>query len=282
MQPRRGTAGSACHPLGMLVRPGVDVQRVIETLSRTIVEAHNSHTGDDEGYVKWVLDLDPLFGEWFTDVPPTLLYSERFWRIRSDGGHRPHELRRNELARVVAMLSSLRDSLKEMVARFGTPARTIAVLDTNVLLHHKPLTDIQWTEVIGAPQVTLVIPIRVLAEIDEKKAAPNNRKLRDRARTRINMLEPFVLGDGGVSRVREGVEVTAVGSVDLDPGARRRRPAAPDVEILDTCLALSAYAAKNAVFLVTGDLSMKISTKLTGVAARSMCAGDYQPLGGEE
>ena len=54
------------------------------------------------------------------------------------------------------MASRLRDSLEEMVARFGTPPRTIAVADTNVLLHHKPMTDAEWTEVVGAKEVTLV------------------------------------------------------------------------------------------------------------------------------
>jgi predicted ribonuclease YlaK len=120
--------------------------------------------------------------------------------------------------------------------------------------------------------------MRVIAEIDDKKAAPNNPKLRRRARTRINMLEGLLLGDGPLRSIREGVTVTVVDSTELDPETRRLRPPPPDVEILDTCAALAAYAP-GAVSLVTGDLAMKMRAREAGIVITAMPAECYQPLG---
>lgn len=146
----------------MRLRQGVNVQGIIDHLHQLELNAYNQ-TADDESYVLFVSGLEIRFDEWFTGVPPTLLYSERFWQISSGISQRPHEMRRQECARVVALLRSLREELKGMDERLGPPPRTLGVLDTNVLLHYKPVTNVRWTDVIGKSPVTLVIPIRVLA-----------------------------------------------------------------------------------------------------------------------
>jgi len=261
----------------MRLRQGVNVQGAIDQLHQLELNAYN-HTADDESYVLFVSGLELRFDEWFTEVPPRLLYSQRFWQINDGIPRRPHEMRRQECARVVALLTSLREELTGMAKRLGPPPRTLGVLDTNVLLHYKLLTDVRWTEVIGKSPVTLVIPIRVLAEMDGKKAAPNNPKLRSRARTRINLLEGVLRGEGFLYPVRENVAVTVVGSVELDPETRRRTPLPPDVEILDVCAALGAYAP-NAVSLVTGDLAMKMHAREAGITVTPMSEDCYQPLG---
>ncbi|HET8892752.1 MAG TPA: PIN domain-containing protein [Gaiellaceae bacterium] len=263
----RGRRGQDAMLSTMLPRPGINVSDVVVQLNRYVVEAFNS-PAEIDSYVNWVLFLEVRFDEWFTDVPPALLYSERFWRL-TDLAVRTEPMILRETARVVDLLKVLRDTLDEMVERFASPSRYIAVLDTNVLLHHKPVTDVLWTDVVGESRVTLAIPVRVLDEMDAKKAA-NNQNLRDRASKRVNLLAPLVLAEASSSPVREGVDLTVVGSVDLDPDAKRR-PAPPvDVDVLDTCVALRSVARTNAVFLVTGDLGMAARARWRGIDVRSM------------
>ncbi len=265
------------HDPRMLLRSGVKVATVLQGLQGLIITAHNLATSDDENYVLWIAGLEVRFSEWFSDVPASFLFSERFWQINAGVGPRPHEMRRQEHARVVALLQALESALKEMASRFGEPARAIAVLDTNVLLHHAPLPEVDWADVV-AESVTLVVPFRVIAEMDDKKASRSD-KLADRARSRLRMLEPFVLSDGATSAVRPGVDLAVVGTVDLDPEARRRPPGPPDIEILDTCEALAAYGGTNPVCLVTGDLAMHARAKSLGIPVRRMPERYYQRLG---
>jgi predicted ribonuclease YlaK len=56
------------------------------------------------------------------------------------------------------------------------------VLDTNSLLHYEPPESISWAKIAWHSPVRLVIPLRVLEEVDAKKYS-TNRRLRDRARS---------------------------------------------------------------------------------------------------
>jgi rRNA maturation endonuclease Nob1/predicted DNA-binding protein YlxM (UPF0122 family) len=161
--------------------------------------------------------------------------------------------------------------------RFAAAERSIAVLDTNVLLHHRPLSDVDWPSIVGAKSVLLVVPLRVVHELDARKYV--GTKGGDRARTRIRLLSEFVAA--GADQVRAGVDVEVVASVDLDPGTARRPPIPADTEILETCEALRAYAGSNPVYLVTADLAMQIVAKTRGIDVRRMPDEAMQPLGDE-
>jgi hypothetical protein len=50
----------------------------------------------------------------------------------------------------------------------------------------------------------------------------------------------------------------------FDPALYRRLSVPPDVEILDTCEALAAYAGANPVDLVTGDLGVRVRAQARG------------------
>jgi len=60
------------------------------------------------------------------------------------------------------------------------------VLDSNSLLHHAPPNQMRWDGVIGSP-VRLVVPLRVVQELDDKKAS-NSKPLRQRAAKRLRQL----------------------------------------------------------------------------------------------
>jgi predicted ribonuclease YlaK len=57
----------------------------------------------------------------------------------------------------------------------------IAVLDSNVLLHHLPPDQVNWQAATERPLVRLILPLRVVEELDSKKYGPSDR-LRERAR----------------------------------------------------------------------------------------------------
>src|SRR5205814_6231219 len=44
----------------------------------------------------------------------------------------------------------------------------IAVLDTHVLLHYRLFDEVDWPTLVGAKPVRLVVPLRVVEELDER------------------------------------------------------------------------------------------------------------------
>ena len=176
-----------------------------------------------------------------------------------------------------AWLSKVRDTVEAMVGAFSTPQRSIAVLDTNVLLHHPPLEEVDWSTVIGVGSVMLVVPRRVVEELDERKYV--RTKIGDRARTRVGVLARYVAADA--AQIRPGVDVEIVAPVDLDPDAARRQPIPADAKIIDACEALTAYAGSNPVCLVTGDLNMQTLAVTRGIEVRCMPENTMQPRGSD-
>lgn len=55
------------------------------------------------------------------------------------------------------------------------------MVDTNVLLQFQPPDQINWTELLHVAAVRLVIPLRVIEELDTKKHG-RSQKLSERAR----------------------------------------------------------------------------------------------------
>jgi hypothetical protein len=251
----------------VLPRQGVNGAAIVDWLNRVVLEA-GSYIRDANAYVSWVHDLERKLREFFSDAPVERLYGDRFWHIHAESGVRMEETRRQEMEAQLHWLKELLESVKAMQARFGAPQASIGVLDTNALLHSKPLTEIDWRALLGAENVRLVAPLRVIDELDAKKAARRD-DLRRRAANRVRHLAGLLLGDAS-GEVRPGVSIEAVGLYEFDPSLYRQPSAPPDVEILDTCEALAAYAGINPVKLVTGDLGMKILAQARGVHLKEM------------
>lgn len=265
--------------LDVLPRQGVNGPALVDWLTTLVREAPN-HTRDANAYVAWVHDLERKLREFFSDVPLERLYGERFWRIATGGGERPEEMRRQEMEAQLAWLSALLDSARTAQSRFGAATASIAVLDTNVLLHCKPPTDIDWRALLGAKNVRLVVPLRVIDELDAKKAARSSA-LRNRAAKRVKGLARLLVG-GATHEVRPGVAIDAVGLYEFDRALWQRPIVPPDVEILDTCEALAAYAGANPVNLVTADLGMRLRAQARGVSFREVPDQYHQPLADTE
>jgi hypothetical protein len=265
----------------MLPRPGYSAAQITTKLDDVIRVAFD-YANDIEMYLAWVIRVEQGLREQFVDPPMNRLYTDRLWQLTRTGSgvRRPHDLLREEVVTQVAWLTEISDAVKKMAARFEGFGGTIAVIDTNVLLHHKPLTEIGWAKITGNEKaVRIVVPLAVVDELDAKKAA-RSEDLARRARTRARLLDGY-LDKGG--EVRPGVSVEIVAYADLDLDAYRQPPARVDVEVIDVCQALRTYSAGGQVVLVTGDRGMKVRAKerevecAEGIEAYSQRLGEEAP-----
>jgi len=119
--------------------------------------------------------------------------------------------------------------------------------------------------VLKASLVRLVIPLRVLEELDEKKYTARDDKA-DWARRLLRMLWT-ALGSakGGPVPIAEGGRVTVEVPVD---GRARRRTVDADQEVIDTCETIRRVGGS--VVLVTGDYGMAIRASALGITVEMM------------
>jgi predicted ribonuclease YlaK len=116
--------------------------------------------------------------------------------------------------------------------------------------------------------VRLVIPLRVIEELDAKKYTDSER-LRRRARERLPKLYALV-GAGGAPKVLPNGHGTL--EVFIEPGPRVR-PADADTEILETAHELAQLSGSKAI-IVTGDTAMRLRAEAEGLATVTMPAFD--------
>ncbi len=221
------------------------------------------------GFLGWVGTADIYLRNIFTD-PATWehLYSERFWRIRDLAQESPRaiELINNEANHQAEWLDELVDRMKKLADRLETAPGQLTVLDTHVLMHFQPPNQIPWPEIVGSPQVRLVLPLRVIEELDVKKYTARDN-LADRARRLLSQLRTQLAPtSGGPVWIREGVTI----EVPVEDGPRRRTMDA-DQEILDTCRELQSDGQGVAlVVLITDDTGLSLRAMNQGIRVIAM------------
>ena len=136
-----------------------------------------------------------------------------------------------------------------------------AVLDTNVLLHYQRPDNVLWPEVLGRAHVRLVVPLRVVEELDEKKYGRSDR-LASIARDVLPWLEEAILRKAG--KIRDDTTI----EVPIDP-TRRVRPENADREIIDECHEFREFGGQRAT-LVTGDTAMRLRAHAEAIPTAAM------------
>jgi hypothetical protein len=196
-----------------------------------------------------------------------LLHTQRYWAIREmhQQTARPAPLIDAERRSLQGRLERLRVDLEMRVARAaGTPGQP-TVLDSHTLLHFMPPNQIDWRDVVGAPQVRLILPLRVVEEIDSKKWG-ESEKLRKRARAILPRLEELAGVGGAALPIGDGVTFEVLVELDV-----RVKPVDADEEILDVARELWELSGRQtAVTLVTND---------TGMRLRAEALGGVRPVG---
>jgi rRNA-processing protein FCF1 len=249
----------------LYLKAGVQAAHALKTLRSLIAEADGLTVGTSgaavrEAYVRWIENVESQLAHLTHDHDVIeMLQSDRYWQIRAihNPVARPLPLVTAERDLQKAALSRLADDLDQRVQRFGVAPGQIAVLDTNILLHYQEPQKIRWREALGATAWRLVIPLRVVEELDAKKYS-GSTKLAPRARALLPLLERLVGEDGSARELEEGVTI----EVPVEPG-QRSRPSDADEEILGLCAEL-AQLAGDVVTLVTNDTGMRLRARAQG------------------
>jgi rRNA-processing protein FCF1 len=213
-------------------------------------------------YIDWVDTVEKQISDLTLDPEaPTMLHTPRYWRIREidDRTTRVFPLIESEIDLQAAALERLAADLDQRARRARTAPGDLTVLDTNVLLHYQPPEQIPWPRLVGCKEVRLVIPLRVLEELDAKKYASRS-DLADRARRLLPQLERVLGPAGAPGPLADGVTI----EVPLVDDGRRLRTQDADDEILETCRELGLFTGK-AVSLVTADTAMRLRAQSRGL-----------------
>jgi PIN domain len=252
------------------IRPGDADRRLRETAvqGRNVVggSAGRAVSIHQNSYLAWVSTAEAQLRNVFVDpVAWEHLYDERHWQIYglTQGSPRAIELINTAASVQATWLDELADRVKRLAERLTTAPGQLTVVDTHVLLRFLPPDQVDWPTVVGAPTVRLVLPLRVVEELDEKKYTARD-DLADRARRLLSQLRTHLAPTaGGPTSLRSGVTIEV--PVDDEP---RRRTVDADQEILDTCRELRSGG--QSVVLVTDDTGMTLRAISAGLRVVAM------------
>lgn len=252
------------------LREGCDVNVAIATLRELRHAAHNvitfnTHPVDQrDEYVRWSAAAELKLCTFLTRRDAeSLLETTRHRDICSmPPGNQLTVLINGELSAKSDDFETLATTLETALARMKLATGRPAVFDSNVLLQCLRPDQIKWREVLGA-DARLMVPLRVIEEIDAKKYGKNDR-LSGVARGLLPWLEglfpssdcaPVSLGDGTT------IEVL------LEPRPRFR-PEDPDEEVLDVAQRVRQLAG--AAVVVTADTAMRLRARAEGLTTASV------------
>jgi hypothetical protein len=251
-------------------REGVTADRAIAALRPLIVEAGNiASVGATPGgvpalrdaYLTWVEAVERQLTSLTRDrAVAGMLQTPRYWHIRqiqSRVDARPAPLVEAEVGVQRGALEDLVADLQARIDRLSATGGTIAVLDTNILLQYEEPSKVPWRDVLGVQSVRLIVPLRVVAELDAKKYS-GSKRLAERSRALLPRLEALVGRDGSPGPIADGVTI----EVPVEPGSRWR-PADADEEILAFCAELPQLVGAPAA-LVTADTAMRLRAGAQG------------------
>lgn len=222
----------------------------------------SSSGGEDEGrhlnrYLTWAGATETQLRNVFTDLDIVHhLRSTAYWAIRNAlfQPFRVTQLINTEATEQASWLEALTSQLQALDRRLDAAPGQAMVLDTNVLLHYEPPWEVAWPTLVRQEQVRLMVPLRVIEELDEKKYA-GRADLADRARRLLSRLwESLGESASGPVPLRENVTI----EVPVEEG-RRVRASDADEEILESCEQLRNVGRP--VILVTGDTGMSLRAK---------------------
>jgi len=157
------------------------------------------------------------------------------------------------------LFESMSRELKETRNRLAKTPGLPSLVDTNFMIHCLRPDQIPWKSVVD-DDVRLIIPIRVIEELDAMKT-DNKDRLRKRSREILSWLEQLFVGsDAGPVKIRADEETT----IEILLSARPRyRPSDADEEVLDICHDLHRFAGKS--LLVTADYGMRLRARAEAI-----------------
>lgn len=137
------------------------------------------------------------------------------------------------------------------------------VLDTNVYLHYKLFTELEWKTLLRNDDLTLIVPPAVIEELDEKKYSAPNTRIKRRAQEVISKFQDASEGKS----ISRGFQINFLESniEDVDWDTLRLNPSNSDDRIIAAILALKEQTPDEEILIVTADLGMQLKARNHGI-----------------
>lgn len=144
--------------------------------------------------------------------------------------------------------------------------------DTNLFLHYKPVTDIDWRSLVAGKDVRLVVCLQVIKELDEKK---NHSELGDRAARAIREIRSC---KSNMTEVRPGVTLEIFNEeIRLDRLPSHMSPDSADDRIVYQAKQYAQVHSIEDVAVVTEDYGMELRCDASGLRSISPDPADRLP-----
>ena len=225
----------------------------------------NDAAGIRNQYLQWVGAGHRIFLQYLGLArADELIHSTFYWYVLTmntgdpRAGGQLYQGMTNEALRMRQLVAELK-ALDSVLG--GPPGWLTAVVDTNALVQVKPPWDVDWAKLLSAERVCLLLPLRVVEELDKFKYG-KERRISQVARNLLPQLEARLTEDNGTMiKVNERLII----KVPILPGERDRTLHA-DEEILRLREDTKQFG-KQAVVLVTADTAMRIQARARGIRA---------------
>ena len=268
------------RPLRLQLKPGVDPRGAANALAELVNAGRNvvaSVPGGQigpgaiplaEAYVRWVETVQNQLTALSLDLDLVdALHTSRYWRIRQlhEEPIRPVALVQAEIDRQAGGSRrcdvSFSNAFTEQMLR-----RVILRSSTRTCCSSScpPPAQIDWRSILTISSVRLVIPLRVIEELDLLKFDRRRPERADRARRILPQLAAVVGAGGEPREVREDTTIEVL----VSP-APRARPADGDEEVLQTCQELEQLGGRP-VTLISADIAIRLRAQALGIRAIAM------------
>lgn len=155
-------------------------------------------------------------------------------------------------------IGEIADELKKLLEQTERSQSLPLVIDTNLILEYQPIGSIDWAKIAGEP-ARLILPLRVLEELEEARYSNSKRKSRI-ARDELPRLVTMLEENPGEPAKVHGREDATIELFDLRHEGLR--PLWADDEILDFYQTLKQFLP--AARLITSDGPLLVRAKYRG------------------
>ena len=130
------------------------------------------------------------------------------------------------------------------------------LIDTNTYLHYRFFDNIDWLNLFGCSEATLLVPMTVIIELDQKKFVPDD-KIRTRASSVIKRLEDILYNSEKL--VRPNIMAEKYNTpLRFNWSKEGLSKNTPDDQIIACALSLKKSCPSDRIIIVTADLGMRL------------------------
>ena len=218
-------------------------------------------------YLSWASMTEKNLRFSFVDPDLTLLHTARYWHIRdlliidNQARVRGSELVRDEADVQENWLKRLADELEQAADRLAGPIDALTLVVDTSCFHHGPrLDEIDWDVVMHSWKVRIVVPLRVVEELDRQKFYDRSGDVRARARGALQQILAWQATADGAGRASMAGDVTIE---VLVPIGARIDGVTGDSEILAAADELATFTGRS-VTVATHDVAMQLRATVAG------------------